>query len=65
MDEYELVQAINKAERSDNSLEDFIFELRDHEIACDGYDDSLDCPYSTAIECDQYDFIEDGEEAKQ
>lgn len=61
MDEDELENILSKSERSAESLDEFIWNLRDYGVTCDGYDDSLDSPDSVEIECDQYDFIDEDE----
>lgn len=62
MDEDELEDVLSIAESGADDLGDFIWKLQGYGITCDEYDESLDSPYSVEIECDQYDFIDDGEE---
>lgn len=59
MDDGDLEQALNMAQKHDN-LQDFMLELEDHGIeAPDGYDDDLSSPSDMDVECDGYDFIKE------
>lgn len=62
MDDSDLEDALDAAVNRSESLDDFIRLLEREGIRCDGYDDSLDSPSYMEIECDDYDFIVDGEE---
>jgi len=62
MDGDELEEILSIAERSVDSLGDFVWKLRGYGVTCDEYDESMDSPDSVDIECDGYDFIDEVEE---
>lgn len=64
MDGDELEDILSIVERGAESLGEFVWKLRGYGVTCNEYDESLDSPYSVEIECDQYDFIDEGEESK-
>lgn len=59
MDENALNAALDKAQRGSESVDDMIHNLRKVGIEqTEPYDDSLDSPWDSEVECDDYDFAE-------
>lgn len=58
-DEADLEDVLERAERSNDMLSDFMYDLKKAGVdISEGWDDSLDSPDSGDVECDDYEFLE-------
>lgn len=60
MSESEFESVLDRAQ-SGEMLDDFLHTLKRSGIKIGSYDDNLSSPWSSEIECDGYDFVEDSE----
>jgi len=59
MDEHALNAALSEAERKTDSVSEFIYYLKRAGISLVGdYDESMDSPDESEVECTEYDFEE-------
>jgi hypothetical protein len=65
MSESDLEGELDEAQRGgDIGISDFVYTLKRSGITLAGpYDDSMDCPYSMEVECEEYDFVKEEETA--
>lgn len=65
LSENDLNHALDHAQRSAESIDDMVIELRRYGInQTASYDRDLDSPWDVEIECDDYEWISDEEETE-